>query len=75
MNPETEIHAAREACRGKTFAVDPDAFKALEAAKVSRDKARDPQYIVKRYERWAAKQIERGNDWRARHWLAWWRPA
>jgi hypothetical protein len=68
MNYESAVHAAREACKGKTFASDPDAFKELEAAKVRRNAAKDPQCVAKRYEKWAAKLAQHGSAWRARHW-------
>lgn len=61
MNPETEVHAAREACKGKTFASDPDAFKDLEAAKVRRNLAVDPLHYEKSREAWHAKRRGRAH--------------
>ena len=61
MNAETAVHAARAACEGKTFAADPDAFKELEAAKVRRNLALDPQHYEKTREAWHAKRRGRAH--------------
>lgn len=61
MNPETLVHVARAACEGKTFASDPEAFKELEAAKVRRNLALDPQHYEKSREAWHAKRRGRAH--------------
>jgi len=61
MNNETAVHAARAACQGKTFASDPEAFKELEAAKVRRNLAADPQHYEKTREAWHAKRRVRAH--------------
>lgn len=61
MNNESAVHAAREACKGKTFASDPEAFKDLEAAKVRRNLAADPLHYEKSREAWHAKRRGRAH--------------
>lgn len=61
MNNETEVHAARAACQGKTFVCDPEAFKDLEAAKVRRNIAADPLHYEKSREVWHAKRRGRAH--------------
>lgn len=59
MNSEAQViaaRAARAACKGKTFASDPDAFKELEAAKVRRNIARDPLFYAHKYQAETAKR-------------------